>query len=146
MTDKPETRGRKPLPKGQRKPPQATVKVNEFILPFVKELKGNLKNNTLSDETLQRLFSILRGEDQLLGNDTHTNQARIYDGTTALHGAVVELIDCPATAKASVNRFTSAAATALGIEKIGNKYNVEQRRAIYSWIESLPIKQVRELE
>ena len=61
-----ETRGRKPLPEKQRKPPQATVKVNNFILPFVKELKGNLKKGLLTDDTLSQLSEVLqsKSEDQ----------------------------------------------------------------------------------
>lgn len=64
MESKTETRGRKRLPEGKHKPPQATVKVNAFILPFVKELKGNLKKGMVSSETLLGLFSVLRGTRQ----------------------------------------------------------------------------------
>jgi len=64
MESKTETRGRKRLPEGKHKPPQATVKINAFILPFVKELKGNLKKGIVSSETLLGLFSVLRGTGQ----------------------------------------------------------------------------------
>jgi hypothetical protein len=60
MTVKKETRGRKRLPPEKKKPPQATLKINDFILPFVKELKGNLKKGLITEQTLDRLFDILR--------------------------------------------------------------------------------------
>ena len=60
---KPETRGRKSLPVDKRKPPQSTVKINDAILPFVKELKGNLKNKTLTPDILQSLFDALNGKE-----------------------------------------------------------------------------------
>ncbi len=56
-----ETRGRKPLLPNNRKPPQATLKINEIILPFVKELKGNLKNGLVTPRILQGLFDVLKG-------------------------------------------------------------------------------------
>lgn len=62
MKPKKETRGRKPLPLNKKKPPQATVKVNDFILPFVKKLKGNLKNNLVTEKTLVQLFDVLDGQ------------------------------------------------------------------------------------
>ena len=58
-----ETRGRKSLPVDKRKPPQSTVKINDAILPFVKELKGNLKNKTLTPDILQSLFDALNGKE-----------------------------------------------------------------------------------
>lgn len=60
MKPKTETRGRKPLPPEKRKAPQVTVKINNFILPFVKELKGNLKKGYVTEATLEKLFSILK--------------------------------------------------------------------------------------
>jgi hypothetical protein len=60
MTVKKETRGRKRLPPEKKKPPQAPLKINDFILPFVKELKGNLKKGLITEQTLDRLFDILR--------------------------------------------------------------------------------------
>lgn len=59
-----ETRGRKPLPEGKRKPPQVTVKINDFILPFVKELKGNLKNKQVTAGTISQLFAVLHGNSE----------------------------------------------------------------------------------
>ncbi len=59
-----ETRGRKPLPEEQRKPPQATVKINNFILPFVKELKGNLKKELITDSTMSQLFDVLQSKSE----------------------------------------------------------------------------------
>jgi len=64
MPTKIETRGRKPLPLDKKKAPQATVKINNFILPFVQELKGNLKKGMVSGETLSGLFSVLNGTEQ----------------------------------------------------------------------------------
>jgi len=64
MLDKTETRGRKPLPLDKKKAPQATVKINNFILPFVQELKGNLKKGMVSGKTLSELFSVLKGTEQ----------------------------------------------------------------------------------
>jgi len=52
MPTKTETRGRKPLPLDKKKPPQATIKINNVILPFVQTLKGNLKKNSLPKEFL----------------------------------------------------------------------------------------------
>ena len=54
-----ETRGRKSIPADQRKLPQTTVKINDAILPFVTELKSNLKNKSLTPEILQSLFDVL---------------------------------------------------------------------------------------
>ena len=59
MAIKIETRGRKALSPEDRKAPQATVKINEFILPFVKELKGNLKKGNVTNKTIERLFNVL---------------------------------------------------------------------------------------
>ncbi len=64
MPTKKETRGRKPLPLDKKKAPQATVKINNFILPFVQELKGNLKKGLVSGKTLSGLFSVLNGTEQ----------------------------------------------------------------------------------
>ena len=57
-----ETRGRKALPEDKRKPPQTTVKINDAILPLVKELKGNLKNKTLTHNVIKSLFAVLHGK------------------------------------------------------------------------------------
>jgi hypothetical protein len=67
MTSELGTRGRKSLPLDKKKPPQATVKINNFILPFVKELKGNLKKGLVTEKTLSLLFGALKekGEQQL---------------------------------------------------------------------------------
>jgi len=35
------------------------VKINEVILPFVKELKGNLKKGNVTNKTIERLFNVL---------------------------------------------------------------------------------------
>ena len=64
MESKTETRGRKRLPEGKHKPPQTTVKINSFILPFVQELKGNLKKGLLTDNTLSQLFTVLQGKSE----------------------------------------------------------------------------------
>ncbi len=64
MSDKLETRGRKPLPLGQKKPPQVTVKINSFILPFVKQLKGNLKRGLVTENILSLLFDVLNGKSE----------------------------------------------------------------------------------
>ncbi len=64
MPEKTETRGRKSLPLDKKKAPQATVKINVFILPFVQELKGNLKKGKVSGKTLSGLFSVLNGTEQ----------------------------------------------------------------------------------
>ena len=64
MPTKTETRGRKPLPLGKKKAPQATVKINALILPFVQELKSKLKKGMVSDKTLSGLFSVLKGTEQ----------------------------------------------------------------------------------
>ncbi len=61
MAEKKETRGRKRLSHMKRKPPQATLKINDFILPFVKELKGNLKKGLVTEKTLEQLFFVLQG-------------------------------------------------------------------------------------
>jgi len=68
MEFKKENRGRKPLALGEKKPPQATVKVNNFILPFVKELKGNLKKDLVTENTLALLFDVLNGKGEQQGN------------------------------------------------------------------------------
>ena len=64
MDSKTETRGRKRLPEGKHKPPQSTVKINNIILPFVQELKGNLKKGIVTSSTLSHLFSVLQGESE----------------------------------------------------------------------------------
>ena len=63
-----ETRGRKPLPEGKKKPPQATVKINDFILPFVRQLKGNLKKGQVTTETIKSLFAVLKGKKLTVDN------------------------------------------------------------------------------
>jgi len=67
MEFKKENRGRKPLALGEKKPPQATVKINSFILPFVTQLKSNLKKGLVTKNTLSLLFDVLnkKGEQQL---------------------------------------------------------------------------------
>ena len=74
MPTKTETRGRKSLPLDKKKPPQATVKINDFILPFVQELKGNLKKGMVTKQTLSNLFSALNGTEQQesIFNDPNT--------------------------------------------------------------------------
>ncbi len=62
MAEKTEKRGRKPLPADKKKPPQETLKINDFILPFVKKLKGNLKNKLVTENTLSQLFDVLDGK------------------------------------------------------------------------------------
>ncbi|MDF1583644.1 MAG: hypothetical protein P1P78_10075 [Methyloprofundus sp.] len=62
MEHKTEKRGRKSLPLDKKKPPQATVKINDFILPFVQELKGYLRNNLVTEKTLVQLFDVLKGK------------------------------------------------------------------------------------
>ena len=57
-----ETRGRKALAPEDRKPPQATLKINTVILPFVQELKGNLKKGDITAEIIQQLFAVLQGK------------------------------------------------------------------------------------
>ena len=64
MDAKIETRGRKSLPPEKRKAPQTTVKINNFILPFVQELKGNLKNKQVTPEIISQLFSVLNGKSE----------------------------------------------------------------------------------
>lgn len=64
MDSKTETRGRKRFPEGKHKPPQATVKINNIILPFVRELKGNLKKGVVTSSILSQLFSVLQGESE----------------------------------------------------------------------------------
>jgi vacuolar-type H+-ATPase subunit I/STV1 len=55
MPDKIETRGRKRIPTEQHKAPQATVKINEVILPLVKLLKSNLKKGSLTNAVIEDL-------------------------------------------------------------------------------------------
>lgn len=90
---KTETRGRKPLPADKRKSPQATLKINDFILPFVKELKGNLKNKTLTPETLQSLFDVLHGEHQATSKPLETTdiQRKLVTRYDAEHQKVISL-------------------------------------------------------
>jgi len=68
MSDKLETRGRKPLALDKKKPPQATIKINSFILPFVKQLKGNLKKGLVTKNTLSLLLEVLNGKGELQRN------------------------------------------------------------------------------
>jgi hypothetical protein len=88
---KTEARGRKPLPADKRKPPQATVKINDFILPFVNELKGNLKNKTLTPDVLQRLFDVLRGQAINNNPDTADIQRKLVTRYDAEHQKVLNL-------------------------------------------------------
>lgn len=59
MTKKKDGRGRKALPPDQKKPPQPTVKINETLYPFVKQLKKEFKANRVSAEKLAKLMAIL---------------------------------------------------------------------------------------
>jgi len=74
MSERIETRGRKSLPLDKKKAPQATVKINDLILPFVKVLKGNLKKGMVTDQILSNLFSTLNGTEQQenIFNDPNT--------------------------------------------------------------------------
>ncbi len=74
---KQETRGRKALPENKRKPPQATVKINSIILPFVIQLKGSLKKGSLSPDILQNLFNVLNGKS--IANNASLKQVQKYD-------------------------------------------------------------------
>jgi len=56
-------RGRKTLAPEDRKPPQATVKINERILPFVMKLREELKKGTITDKRLETLFGVVDGYD-----------------------------------------------------------------------------------
>ncbi len=56
---KKETRGRKRLAKGKHKAPQATLKINEAILPFVIQLKSNLKMGLITDKIINKLLDVM---------------------------------------------------------------------------------------
>jgi len=88
---KKETRGRNPLPEGQRKPPQATLKVNKAILPFVLKLKSNLKLNLVSEETIQRLFDVLSGrKPDIVDHKLLPNSIKVQE-FNRLEGRIFEL-------------------------------------------------------
>jgi len=69
MDKKKETRGRKALASGKHKAPQATMKINEFIVPFVTLLKSNLKIGTVNQKTIEKLFNVLEGESNEIQTD-----------------------------------------------------------------------------
>lgn len=84
-----ETRGRKALPKDQHKRPQKVVKVNETILPLVMELKGYLRNNKLSSDTIQSLFDVLHRKPER--NHVPANTIDILGENKTLKGEVNRL-------------------------------------------------------
>jgi hypothetical protein len=59
MAKKKEKRGRKPLPQGQKKLPQPTIKINEVLYPFVKLLKVEYKAKRVDAEKLNALTRLL---------------------------------------------------------------------------------------
>lgn len=54
-----EKRGRKALPPEQKKPPQPTIKINDFLYPFVKLLKREHKAKRVDVEKLNALTKFL---------------------------------------------------------------------------------------
>lgn len=59
MTKKKEKRGRKAIPVERKKPPQPTIKINEFLYPFVKLLKVEYKAKRVDAEKLNALMHLL---------------------------------------------------------------------------------------
>lgn len=59
MSKNKENRGRKPLPPGQKKPPQPTIKINEALYPFVKLLKREYKAKRVDTDKLNALTRLL---------------------------------------------------------------------------------------
>ncbi len=59
MTKKKEKRGRKAIPEERKKPPQPTIKINEFLYPFVKLLKVEYKAKRVGVEKLSALTRLL---------------------------------------------------------------------------------------
>jgi len=64
MSKSKEKRGRKALPPEQKKPPQPTIKINDFLYPFVKLLKREYKAKRVDVEKLNALTKLLL-EDKL---------------------------------------------------------------------------------
>ena len=59
MTKKKEKRGRKAIPPERKKPPQPTIKINEFLYPFVKLLKVEYKAKRIDADKLNALTHLL---------------------------------------------------------------------------------------
>jgi hypothetical protein len=59
MAKKKEKRGRKAIPAERKKPPQPTIKINEFLYPFVKLLKVEYKAKRVDAEKLNALTHLL---------------------------------------------------------------------------------------
>ena len=59
MSNKKEKRGRKALPPEQKKPPQPTIKINDFLYPFVKLLKREHKAKRVDINKLNALTQLL---------------------------------------------------------------------------------------
>ncbi len=55
----------------------ATVKINNYIYPFVIQLKGNLKKGSLSPDILQNLFNVLNGKN--IANNANFKFVQKYD-------------------------------------------------------------------
>ncbi len=62
MSKNKDTRGRKPLPLGKKKPPQPTLKINEALYPFVKLLKREFKAKRVDADKLAALTRLLLEE------------------------------------------------------------------------------------
>jgi len=92
---KPETRGRKSIPADKRKPPQTTVKINDAILPFVKELKGNLKNKTLTPDILQSFFDVLNSKESNQDIDLQAENKELNALVRFQNQKIYELNDKP---------------------------------------------------
>lgn len=63
MSKKKEKRGRKALPPEQKKPPQPTIKINDFLYPFVKLLKHEYKAKRVDIDKLNALTRMLLEDD-----------------------------------------------------------------------------------
>lgn len=59
MAKKKEKRGRKAIPPDRKKPPQPTIKINEFLYPFVKLLKVEYKAKRVDTYKLNALTQLL---------------------------------------------------------------------------------------
>jgi len=94
-----ETRGRKPLSPDKRKPPQTTVKINDAILPLVKELKGNLRNKTLTPAIIQSLFDVMNGGESNNDIDLNGQIEKLKSLVNIQNQKIYELNDKPLTKK-----------------------------------------------
>ena len=137
-----ETRGRKSLPADKRKPPQSTVKINDAILPLVKELKGNLRNKTLTPAIIQSLFDVMNGGESNNDIDLNGQIEKLKNLVNVQNQKIYELNDKPLTKKnlELVLKYDAEHLKAVKLESLADRLSSD-KVAMRAEIEALKAKE-----